>query len=153
MKYKAGDKIRLRKDLKAGEYYGTSSRIYCTSEMASMAGKVFTIKEYYPALGHYKLLGDANEWRWSDKMFEGLTEDMQEKTIKLYTQQDLCTYESLLNEKLHITNEYQTAQNQGLSALCKLYSAYLKIIHQMIDNLGHEVDIDEAKSLLPDVVD
>ena len=153
MKYKAGDRVRIRKDLKAGKYYGVEHRLYCNSDMASMAGKVVTISYYNDVLGGYILKGDADEWIWSDKMFEGLAKDTQEKTIKLYTQQDLCTYESLLNEKLHITNEYQAAQNQGLSTMCKLYRKYLKIIQQTIDSLGHEVNIDEAKSLLPDVVD
>lgn len=151
MNYKVGDRVRIRKDLEAGKNYGVEHKLYCNSEMASMAGKTLTIGGCN--LGYYTLLEDTNEWRWSDKMFEGLAVDLQEKTTKLYAQQELCTYELLLNEKFHITNEYQTAQNQGLSTLCKLYSEYLKIIQQMIDSLGHEVNIDEAKSLLPDVVD
>lgn len=153
MKYKVGDRVIIRKDLKAGKHYGDEYNFRCNSKMASMAGKTVTISRYDHALGGYILSGDAEGWLWSDKMFEGLAEDIQEKTVKLYLQQDLYTYELLLNEKLHITNDYQMAQNQGLSALCKLYSVYLKIIQQMIDDLGHEVSIDDAKSLLPDVVD
>lgn len=68
-KFKVGDKVRVRSDLKTGERYGC---MYFTERMSEACGMVLTIKNY--TWCSYAVEGDfpAN---WTDEMFEGLAEE------------------------------------------------------------------------------
>lgn len=65
MKYKVGDKVRVRKDLNLASVYG---RCLATSDMLGYRGKVVTIA----AVLHdsYKVEEDCETRYWTDKMFE-----------------------------------------------------------------------------------
>ncbi len=73
MEYKAGDKVRVRKDLSAGDYYGG---VFCNPEMERKAGKVVTIEHKTP-FGRYKIGEDC--WDWVSEMFEGLAEELPQQ--------------------------------------------------------------------------
>ena len=83
MKYKVGDKVRVRKDIKEHKTYG--SYLTCNDSMVKKAGLVVTIKECDNIYSRYKI--DADDWNWCDEMFEGLVEEAQpeepEKAINL----------------------------------------------------------------------
>lgn len=66
MKYKVGDKVRVRKDLSVDYdcYPGIAK------EMADKAGDVVTISAIN--YDYYEIVDD--EWNWTDEMFEGLAE-------------------------------------------------------------------------------
>lgn len=67
MKYKVGDKVRIRSDLKEIDDY----RVYgigTNSEMVGMAGKVVTIS--HVGSSSYRI--EEYGYLWTDKMFEGL---------------------------------------------------------------------------------
>ena len=76
MKYKVGDKVRIRKDLKADWYGGCSA----TPFMAEHAGEFVTVKSY---VGHCpnrflikeRLAGCSTGWHWSEEMMEGLADE------------------------------------------------------------------------------
>jgi hypothetical protein len=65
MKYKVGDKVRIREDLEVGKIYGR----YFNKEMAKLKGKVVEIKDVgsnsYCIDGYY----------WTDEMFSGHAEE------------------------------------------------------------------------------
>lgn len=65
-KYKVGDKVRVRHDLKAG------LRVPCSvvSGMEKFAGKTATITEVRAR--SYDIKEDGGRWNWSDEMFTGL---------------------------------------------------------------------------------
>lgn len=68
MKYKIGDKVRVRKDLKVGKDY--SYFTFCEG-MNEFLGKELTIESVEPvhsSLGFYKV--EENVWSWTDGMFE-----------------------------------------------------------------------------------
>ena len=77
MRYKVGDKVRIRKDLSVD--YACYPGV--TEEMADKAGDVVTIgavnDDYYEIVN--------NEWNWADEMFEGLAENelTAEEAIRL----------------------------------------------------------------------
>ena len=67
MKYKAGDKVRVRKDLEAYEEYGN---INFTDSMEKYKGKIVTIKATNS--NSYFIKEDNGNYHWADEMLEGL---------------------------------------------------------------------------------
>lgn len=67
MKYKVGDKIRIRKDLRP-ERYGS---LYATENMTKMAGDIVTIAHIYDERMIYDIEEDCG-WSWSEEMFESV---------------------------------------------------------------------------------
>ena len=66
MKYKVGDKVRVRRNLKDGLEYGG---VYCNCSMVTLGGKVGTIRRVSTDdIGAYKLY-EHDCW-WSDEMLE-----------------------------------------------------------------------------------
>ena len=75
MKYKVGDKVRVRKDLVAGREYGglsylPSHKKYC--------GRILTIEESKG--GDYQLINGGGLW-WSEEMLEDVESGVM---IKIY---------------------------------------------------------------------
>ena len=85
MKYKVGDKVRVRRDLKLSVLYDGLCAI---DEM--LKKKIVTIT--YVHDGYYKVVED--EYRWTDEMFEGLVEDelTAEEAIRLRAEMCANTY-------------------------------------------------------------
>lgn len=70
MKYKVGDKVRVKKNLEVGKQYGT---MHLLSDMGRFRGKVVTINRVHEPIT-YGIEGYDNEF-WTDEMFEGLAEE------------------------------------------------------------------------------
>ena len=71
MKYKVGDKVRVRKDIVDNSKYGGE---LFTGEMRQFVGKVVTISELLDD-DKYFIREDTSEYAWTDEMFEGLAND------------------------------------------------------------------------------
>ena len=153
MKYKVGDKVRIRKDINLGKDDGV------TLAMLKYAGEVGTIQDT-DCDGCYYF--KENIFAWTEDMIEGLVEDAQldeaqsnnnqeaknmlaEETIKLYTWQDLCDYEILQYEKWRIANEQRMEQER--SVMHTLRQEYMEAIKRAMDKLGREVPASKAKEL------
>ena len=67
MKYKVGDKVRVREDLEVGEWYGKEVFV---SKMTLLKGKEVTIS-YIDSYGYYRVKEDSENLRWTDEMFSG----------------------------------------------------------------------------------
>ena len=78
MKYKVGDKVRIREDLVMGGIYGGSVAV---DDMVDMCGNVVTIENIITigrddeALGYY-IKEDPNSYLWTDEMFEPVEEEL-----------------------------------------------------------------------------
>ena len=82
MKYKVGDKVRIRKDLKEDKRYGE----YCADEeMEEMAGKIVTIEHVYEHVYEdvYEIKEDSNSNYWTDEMFEGYAKPSKEELFAM----------------------------------------------------------------------
>ena len=77
MKYKVGDKVRVRSDLKACEKYGAN---IATNSMERLAGKIVTISR----VGYAHYLVDGMNYNWTDEMLEPVEEMSAEEAIRLY---------------------------------------------------------------------
>lgn len=73
MKYKVGDKVKVRSDLKEDTMYGGQTFVDC---MVKYMGKIMTVKQVYGKC--YSLEEDGEKWAWTDEMFEGLSKSMLE---------------------------------------------------------------------------
>lgn len=82
MKYKVGDKVKVRSDLIANKRYGKRFGKYCfTDGMAKYKGRIVTIEKAYD--GTYLIQEDGKFWYWTDKMFEEKVGDIDiEKRIE-----------------------------------------------------------------------
>ena len=95
MKYKVGDKVRVRDDLEIGKWYSMNNRTFSdfvNSEMITFKGKEVTILANN-CFGMYRIKEDNGEWHWTDEMFSGLaasfpkvviTTDGKTTTAKMY---------------------------------------------------------------------
>lgn len=72
MKYKVGDKVRVREDLIVDAMYGDEN-VYFRSDMACYKGQIVTISrvgDYF-----YKIEEDPFYYSWTDEMFEDVSDD------------------------------------------------------------------------------
>lgn len=82
MKYKEGDVIRLRHDLKAGKRYGS---YWCEQEMEDMKGRSVRITGVRDGLGTYRLDGYEEPY-FTDEMIAGLEIDILRSEAKAFKQ-------------------------------------------------------------------
>lgn len=73
MRYKVGDKVRVRKDLVADFHYGEDA---FTSAMEKYLGKIMTISSIVKNC-KYRLKEDIGYWNWTEEMLE----DVEDITI------------------------------------------------------------------------
>lgn len=84
MKYKVGDKVRVRKDLQIGTNYGDYMFV---SGMDDYKGSDVTISEAFSSVCYIK--EDNEKWGWTDEMFETEDELTAEEAIKI--QAEICS--------------------------------------------------------------
>ena len=69
MKYKVGDKVRVREDLEVNKAYGEEVFV---SQMTPFKGKEVTIS-YIDSYGYYRIKEDSKGLRWTDEMLSPVT--------------------------------------------------------------------------------
>ena len=69
MKYKVGDKVRVREDLSTDKMY---DGCYVTPSMILFLGKTVTIRKVCWSINRYEIKEDLGAWNWTDEMFESL---------------------------------------------------------------------------------
>ena len=74
MKYKVGDKVRVRKDLQVSDYFGKTA----SNSMTAHAGREVTIRSFYGNRfeQYYTIEEDDGEYKWTEAMFEGLANEV-----------------------------------------------------------------------------
>ena len=70
MKYKVGDKVKVREDLEAGKTYGGST---FSIQMREYRGQIVTIK--IVDNNSYSIEEDKQYWYWTDEMLDDVEEE------------------------------------------------------------------------------
>lgn len=77
MKFKVGDKVRIKENLKEGNDY----KYYVHSNMQNLAGKIVTIESVREE--SYKIEQDNGYWDWTEDMFEEIKKPTKEELLKM----------------------------------------------------------------------
>jgi dipeptidase len=96
MKYKVGDRIKVREDLIVGKEYGNND---FAKEMVPWRGQIATIA--HCTEDGYMLEGD--DWYWTDEMIEGLVSEASNDTVNHpahYTQGKIECIDYIIDKKL-----------------------------------------------------
>lgn len=75
MKYKVGDKVRIRSDLEIGEYYGCYAFM---TNMNKLSSNIVTIKEVLSNRYHINEDEVYGYFEWTDEMFEDIKEELMD---------------------------------------------------------------------------
>lgn len=123
MKYKVGDKVRVRSDLQINGSYGAYTFV---SEMSDYKGSVVAISEVY--LTCYCIEEDKGIWKWTDEMLEGLVEDELTAEEAIILRGEMCEGRSCSRCKL-------SAYNNGTGITCnelavKHPERYIEVLKQ-----------------------
>lgn len=82
MKYKVGDKVKIREDLKFSTYYGSKAVSYAMTEYN---GTICTIDKIIDD-DSFKIKEDDGKWSWTEEMFEELNPiDLVESGMRVTT--------------------------------------------------------------------
>lgn len=127
MKYKVGDKVRIRRDLMTFERYGSQTFV---KQMEKYKGMPATISEVFSDT--YCIKEDKGEnWYWTDEMFEADDELTAEEAIKI--QAEMCRSMSscadcpIFKEKGdYICDSFRMANSEKLVEILKQWKAYYK---------------------------
>jgi hypothetical protein len=84
MKYKVGDKVRVKKDLVIDSCYGREDFV---EEMKSFIGKIVTISKVIDE--EYMILEDDGDYAWTEEMFEGLANEAPSITKRINNKHDI----------------------------------------------------------------
>lgn len=87
MRYKVGDKVRVREDLSIGEMYDWC---YFNHSMAVFLGKTVTIRKVRENLNRYEIKEDDRVWSWTEEMFEPLESENQADETNVSDEWVLC---------------------------------------------------------------
>ena len=78
MKYKVGDKVKVREDLSTKDEYDGCSFV---PEMKLFLGEAVTIHKVCGNINRYEIKEDDGAWYWTDSMFEPLeSENLADET-------------------------------------------------------------------------
>ena len=72
MKYKIGDRVRIKKGLAIGKSYGYNTYVGRMDTTAKNFDYILTIKGYNFNRTQYVMLEDEETWCWTEEMIEGL---------------------------------------------------------------------------------
>lgn len=135
MKYKVGDEVKVRSDLKISVLYDGLCAI---DEM--LKKEIVTIAYVYD--GYYRVVED--EYKWTDEMFEGLVEDelTAEEAIKLKS--EMC--ETIPCSKCKLSKK-----NNGKDIFCKNFIK--KYPERVVEVLKQRKKDHEKKEIETEIVD
>lgn len=121
MKFKVGDKVKIREDLSFGKYYS----VHLSRSMLSNKGKEAKITYISPDDDTCHLDIDSDNWWWTEDMLEPYTSKIAKKDLR---DGDKCTLKN--NEKAFVIDKTVVTKDDVLS----LYDYNSKLEHNFNSN-------------------
>lgn len=140
MKYKVGDKVRVREDLKDG------ARWNVTPEMLAYKGMVATVIGFI-GMSNYRLDIDSEKWSWSDEMLEEVaTVELVEQVIEeLKAERDAIKAKNKKAGQMIARGQLDQEQNYLLAAQASAYKTVCHILDIRIRSLKKQVPVPEPE--------
>ncbi len=151
MKYKVGDKVKVRADLVVGNRYGAND---FAKGMAQYKGKTATITSTYNDIYYHIDIDDVTNWHWTDEMLEDYMEDT-EKSDTVMTVEYLLNKTDVEKGGLIITVYYPNAYFEAtighnkINRHSELYKRFIKAYGDMIvDEVSFDIRNDNMVVML-----
>ena len=108
MKFKVGDKVRVKKNLEIGNTYGCEAFVH---DMDKFRGMIVTIHKIFKYSALYSIEEDNHTFSWTEEMFED------------YALNENTNIENLQNKikELKIENSFLSGKLEGYREILKLY--------------------------------
>ena len=115
MKYKVGDKVRVRKDLERMKLYGGELAV---DIVTFFRGKIVTIAEDNCVGNVYTIKEDGGRSVWTDKMFDGLANEAPSITRRINNKSDAIN--GLANTDAIKPDYYERSSMQPLEVMQRI---------------------------------
>lgn len=149
MKYKKGDKVKIREDLEVGKEYSDCTFIV---DMEKYKGAIATINYCYDD-GSYDIDLDGGAWFWTDDMFEDCIKKSDSDTSM--TVKDLLNKTDVEKGGLIITVYYPNAYFEAtighnkINRHSELYKRFIKAYGDMVvDEISFDIRNDNMVVML-----
>lgn len=143
MKYKVGDKVRVKEDLSISKMYDDC---YVNSSMVVLSGRIVTIHEVRENVNRYKIEEDDMAWNWTDSMFEPLESENSTDETNVSEEWVLCkddteshadTTEAAVDVNCLLEAKFKEAV--GKITPDELKEILLKKIEDSVENMSDDV--------------
>lgn len=143
MRYKAGDKVRVREDLSKEKCY---EGCCVDSAMEQFAGEMVTIYHEYERINRYKIEEDNMRWCWTDEMFEPLEDENITDETNVSDEWVLCrddteSYADAIGAAVDVNCLLEAKFKEAVSkiTLDELKEILLKKIEESVKNMSDDV--------------
>lgn len=145
MKYKVGDKVRVREDLSVGEEYDNGCSV--VPDMIAFLGKTVTIHKVWDDVDRYTIEENDMKWNWSDSMFKPLESESSADETNVSEEWVLCKDD---------TESHADATEAAVDVNCLLEAKFKEAVGKITPDELKEIllkKVEEAvKNMSDDVV-
>lgn len=137
MKYKVGDKVRVREDLEVDKRY---NELFFVKDMEKYKGKIATITRLSPVQHSYDIDIDDGDWCWTDDMLKACINNNIVMTVE-----DLLNKTDVEKGGLIITIYYPNAYFEatiGHNKINRNSELYKRFVNAYGDMIVDEVSFD-----------
>lgn len=152
MKFKIGDRVKVRESLEADTDYGCD---IFTSSMVDYRGKEATITDFREGWSDstvYVLDIDDGNWNWTEEMLEGVSEDKAIKPNIIHNDSGLSRVCGHCGKNLGIFDNYCSRCGTKIDKTPDIYEDALDwLIEKIYDNRIELEDLPEIESYYDEV--
>lgn len=144
MKYKVGDKVRVREDLSKWEEYDNGCSV--VPDMIAFLGKTVTIHKVWDDVDRYTIEEDDKGWNWSDSMFKPLESESSADETNVSDEWVLCrddteSHADAIGAAVDVNCLLEAKFKEAVSKITpdELKEILLKKIEESVKNMSDDV--------------